>query len=214
MSPTRARNRCTGFAFILTLLWCILLRARRREKVPPIVLKFQREMVQTGDPEDCRVILEGQVEEKKAKLLFSSLGRRSPTPRGLMRLGEHPDCGPRWGGAWGRPAAAPQFPVQVSQLARMCCRSRRMLMDMRFYFLFLVGLRRWLKALAEARAAVVLGAVRSHKTTGVFRVVKGSEPSGCTVGKNFFFSNASQALSSSKNERPKIHSLTQTISPG
>ena len=75
-----------------------MLRARRREKVPPIVLKFQREMVQTGDPEDCRVILEGQVEEKKAKLLFSSLGRRSPTPRGLMRLGEHPDCGPRRGG--------------------------------------------------------------------------------------------------------------------
>lgn len=68
-------------------------------------------------------------------------------------------------------------------------------MDMCFYFLFLVGLRRWLKALAEARAAVVLGAVRSHKTTGVFRVVKGSEPSGCTVGKNFFFFQMQARLS-------------------
>ena len=194
MSSTRARNRCTGFAFILTLLWCILLRARRRGKVSPIVLKFQWEMVQTGDPEDCRVILEGQAEkEKKAKLLFASFGRRSPTPQGagapggsiliVVQDGEGAD--PAW--AWGRPAAVSQFLVQVSQLARMCCRSRRILMDMCFYFLFLVGLRRRMKALAEARAPLMLGAMWSYKTTGVFRVVKGSEPLAAQWGRIFFF---------------------------
>ena len=49
-------------------------------------------------------------------------------------------------------------------------------MDMCFYFLFLVGLRRGMKALAEARAPLMLGAVQSHRPIGVFRVVKGSEP--------------------------------------
>lgn len=72
-----------------------------------------------------------------------------------------------------------------------------------------------MKALAEARAPLMLGAMWSYKTTGVFRVVKGSEPLAVQWGRIFFFfSNASQTLSSSKNERPKIHSLTQTISPG
>lgn len=42
-----------------------------------------------------------------------------------------------------------------------------------------------MKALAEARAPVMLGAVQSLETTGVFRV-EDSEPSDCTVEKNFF----------------------------
>lgn len=69
-----------------------------------------------------------------------------------------------------------------------------------------------MKALTEVRAPVILEAVQSLETTGVFRV-EDSEPSDCTMGKNFFL-NASQTLSSNKNECPKIHSLTQTISPG
>ena len=44
-----------------------------------------------------------------------------------------------------------------------------------------------MKALAEARAPLMLGAMWSYKTTGVFRVVKGSEPLAAQWGRIFFF---------------------------
>lgn len=63
-------------------------------------------MVQTGDPEDFRVILEGGAEEKETKLIFDSFGRRSLAPGGalsgsiLVVVQDGEGAAPAW--AWGQ----------------------------------------------------------------------------------------------------------------
>lgn len=70
-----------------------------------------------------------------------------------------------------------------------------------------------MKVLVEARVSSFPKSCIHTNTAGFTRAVKDSEPCSCMLEENFFL-NLSKPLSSSKNEHPKMNSLTQTISPG
>lgn len=113
-------------------------------------------------------------------------------------------------------AAAACLRVRYSQAARrqhLCCASRR---------IFMVCIFICFPARSEEMDGASGGSWSLQfywescvptNTAGFTRAVRDSEPPGCALEKNFS-KNLSQPLSSSKNECPKMNSLTQTISPG
>lgn len=190
-----ARNRFTGSAFVLTLPWCSSSRQGGDQSCLFLSCSSSNGG-KTVHNRSLRKLQSHQVgTEREGKEEQASLGEQP----GHMGSGQRAHL---WGsilillptGA-GQPQVCLEGDTHQRKLstparwqgANTFATRQGGYLWARIFIFFLVGLRRWMKTLVEAGAPSLAGSLAFAITQqGVIRASKDSEPSGCTLEKNYF----------------------------